>query len=62
MPKFVVHNFGCRASQADGAAIESMLERSGYTAVDESACAELVVLNTCTVTNTAKSAALAIEW
>jgi threonylcarbamoyladenosine tRNA methylthiotransferase MtaB len=53
MPKFVVHNFGCRASQADGAAIESMLERSGYTAVDESACAELVVLNTCTVTNTA---------
>ena len=29
MPKFVVHNFGCRASQADGAAIESMLARNG---------------------------------
>ena len=53
MPKFVVHNFGCRASQADGAAIESMLERRGYSAAESSASAEFVVLNTCTVTNTA---------
>jgi threonylcarbamoyladenosine tRNA methylthiotransferase MtaB len=53
MPKFVVHNFGCRASQADGAAIESLLERRGYSAADSNASAEFVVLNTCTVTNTA---------
>ncbi|HYP04820.1 MAG TPA: tRNA (N(6)-L-threonylcarbamoyladenosine(37)-C(2))-methylthiotransferase MtaB [Bryobacteraceae bacterium] len=55
MSKFVVHNFGCRASQADGAAIASMLERSGYSAALENApgSAQLVVLNTCTVTNAA---------
>jgi threonylcarbamoyladenosine tRNA methylthiotransferase MtaB len=53
MPKFVIHNFGCRASQADGAAIESMLARSGYCMSDEPASAEFVILNTCTVTNTA---------
>jgi threonylcarbamoyladenosine tRNA methylthiotransferase MtaB len=53
MPKFVVHNFGCRASQADGAAIESMLERGGYTASDTAGGADFVVLNTCTVTSAA---------
>src|SRR5438045_3256479 len=53
MPKFVVHNFGCRASQADGAAIETMLARSGHAAAEDSHDADVVVLNTCTVTNTA---------
>jgi threonylcarbamoyladenosine tRNA methylthiotransferase MtaB len=53
MPKFVIHNFGCRASQADGAAIESMLARSGYSTADDPASAEFIILNTCTVTNTA---------
>jgi threonylcarbamoyladenosine tRNA methylthiotransferase MtaB len=53
MPKFLLHNFGCRASQADGAAIESLLERNGYAPAETSASAEFVILNTCTVTNTA---------
>ena len=53
MPKFVVHNFGCRASQADGAAIETMLARSGHAAAEDSHDADVVVLNTCTVTDTA---------
>jgi threonylcarbamoyladenosine tRNA methylthiotransferase MtaB len=47
---FYVENFGCRATQADGAAIERqfrerVLERAGTPAE-----AEIVVLNTCTVT------------
>jgi threonylcarbamoyladenosine tRNA methylthiotransferase MtaB len=53
MPKFLLHNFGCRASQADGAAIETLLERSGYASTDTSSSADFVILNTCTVTNTA---------
>src|SRR6202030_1140168 len=46
---FHVHNFGCRALQADGAAIESALVSKGMcpAGVVE---ADLVVLNTCTVT------------
>src|SRR5512141_3247102 len=43
-------NFGCRATQADGAAIERQLRERGLERADEPAQAELVVLNTCTVT------------
>jgi threonylcarbamoyladenosine tRNA methylthiotransferase MtaB len=46
---FHVHNFGCRASQADGAALESALLAQGLAAAPASD-AQLVVLNTCTVT------------
>ncbi|MBI4907647.1 MAG: tRNA (N(6)-L-threonylcarbamoyladenosine(37)-C(2))-methylthiotransferase MtaB [Acidobacteria bacterium] len=53
MRRFVVHNFGCRAAQADGAAVEGLLRKQGLTSVATNAEAELVVLNTCTVTATA---------
>jgi threonylcarbamoyladenosine tRNA methylthiotransferase MtaB len=46
---FHVQNFGCRASQADGAALEGALSGDGWEAAAASQ-AELVVLNTCTVT------------
>ena len=49
LPRFFVQNFGCRAAQADGAALESALARDGHTSAS-SADAELVILNTCTVT------------
>ncbi|MGH9612521.1 MAG: tRNA (N(6)-L-threonylcarbamoyladenosine(37)-C(2))-methylthiotransferase MtaB, partial [Bryobacteraceae bacterium] len=52
MPTFHVHNFGCRASQADGAAIESALREQGWQSSDPCG-AELVVLNSCTVTDAA---------
>jgi threonylcarbamoyladenosine tRNA methylthiotransferase MtaB len=48
MPRFVVENFGCRASQADGAALEQSLRLCGYVRDGESP--DVVVLNTCTVT------------
>jgi threonylcarbamoyladenosine tRNA methylthiotransferase MtaB len=48
--RFHVHNFGCRASQADGAALEAALLERGLSAAACAAEAELVVLNSCTVT------------
>jgi threonylcarbamoyladenosine tRNA methylthiotransferase MtaB len=51
--KYFVQNFGCRATQADGAALESQLAAKGLEAAPERAGADLVVLNTCTVTSTA---------
>jgi threonylcarbamoyladenosine tRNA methylthiotransferase MtaB len=51
--KFFVQNFGCRATQADGAAIEALLAAKGLEAAEVRAGADLVVLNTCTVTSTA---------
>lgn len=43
-------SFGCRASQADGAALESALAAKGIAQTAEASAADLVVLNTCTVT------------
>lgn len=51
--KFHVQNFGCRASQADGAAIESLLGKQGLVRAGDHKSAEFVILNTCTVTATA---------
>ena len=45
-----MENFGCRATQADGAAIEQQLRAQGLARASISAEAEVVVLNTCTVT------------
>lgn len=48
-----VQSFGCRASQADGAALEQSLRESGFETVADAGRADLVVLNTCTVTHSA---------
>jgi len=50
VPGFFVENFGCRATQADGAALERQFEEQGLTRASTSAHASVVVLNTCTVT------------
>lgn len=50
MERVFVQSFGCRASQADGAGIEAAFEGRGLRCVSGAADADLVVLNTCTVT------------
>ncbi len=55
MAQFFVQNFGCRATQADGAALEAQLAARGLTASDDRKAADLVILNTCTVTAEADS-------
>ena len=52
VPTFHVENFGCRATQADGAALERQFESRGLARAS-AAHADLVILNTCTVTNSA---------
>src|SRR5438045_2012741 len=50
MDTFFVQNFGCRAEQADGAAIERQLIQRGLAPTDHRDQASVVVSNTCTVT------------
>ncbi len=57
MATFSIENFGCRATQADAAAIERQLRASGLARVGQHSRAEIVVLNTCTVTAAADSQA-----
>jgi threonylcarbamoyladenosine tRNA methylthiotransferase MtaB len=53
MASFYVENFGCRATQADGAAVERQFRERGLLRADHASAAEVVVLNTCTVTASA---------
>jgi threonylcarbamoyladenosine tRNA methylthiotransferase MtaB len=57
MTTFCIEQFGCRATQADAAAIERQLRDRGFAAVSESASADVVVVNTCTVTAAADAQA-----
>ena len=57
MARFYIQQFGCRATQADGAAIERQLLDRGCTAAPSPESADVVVLNTCTVTAAADAQA-----
>jgi threonylcarbamoyladenosine tRNA methylthiotransferase MtaB len=48
--RFYIENFGCRATQADGAALERQFLERGMERAGAAGDAEIVVLNTCTVT------------
>ena len=50
MATFFIEQFGCRATQADAAAIERQLLDRGYSASPDAGSADVVVVNTCTVT------------
>ena len=50
VPGYYVENFGCRATQADGAALERQFEEQGLARAANPKQASVVVLNTCTVT------------
>jgi threonylcarbamoyladenosine tRNA methylthiotransferase MtaB len=51
--RFYIENFGCRATQADGAELERQFLQRGMERAGAARDAEIVVLNTCTVTGSA---------
>ena len=50
VPGYHIENFGCRATQADGAALEQQFEEQGMARASTASKASVVVMNTCTVT------------
>jgi threonylcarbamoyladenosine tRNA methylthiotransferase MtaB len=48
--RFFVQSFGCRATQAESALLEQELRRHGLEAAADGRSADLIVVNTCTVT------------
>ncbi len=59
VPAYYVENFGCRATQADGAAIERDLLGRGFHVAATTDVPDMAVLNTCTVTAAADADARA---
>ena len=57
MATFSIENFGCRATEADATAIRHELLNSGLSLAADHDSADVVVLNTCTVTAAADSQA-----
>lgn len=57
MTTFFIENFGCRATEADAAALRSALLASELAMASDQMRADVVVLNTCTVTAAADSQA-----
>ena len=59
MSSFYVENFGCRATQADGAAIERQFRDQGLQRANAPGQAQWVIFNTCAVTAAAEQDARA---
>jgi threonylcarbamoyladenosine tRNA methylthiotransferase MtaB len=57
MAAFSIENFGCRATEADTSALRRALLETGLKLASEHASADVVVLNTCTVTAAADAQA-----
>jgi threonylcarbamoyladenosine tRNA methylthiotransferase MtaB len=57
MATFHIEQFGCRATQADAAAIERQLLERGCAPANNAAAADFVIVNTCTVTAAADAQA-----
>ncbi len=53
MKKFVVKTLGCKANFSDGQILEVRLSEKGYEPVQDLATADLVIVNSCTVTDEA---------
>jgi threonylcarbamoyladenosine tRNA methylthiotransferase MtaB len=57
VPTFSIENFGCRATDADAAALRRSLLASGMSILDNHQHSDFVILNSCTVTAAADSQA-----
>jgi len=53
MPTFSIENFGCRATEADAVAMRHAMLGDGWAPADANDSADVVILNTCTVTSAA---------
>lgn len=53
MKKAALHNLGCKVNAYETEAMQQMLEGAGYEIVDFHECADVYVINTCSVTNMA---------
>ncbi len=52
-----IHTHGCKLNQADSQSLVRQFREAGYTVVDPASSADIIVLNSCTVTATADSKA-----
>jgi len=55
---FFIQTFGCQMNENDSALIASLLEQQGYQRVDSAEQADIIIVNTCSVRESAENRAL----
>ena len=55
MTKIAFQTYGCRLNQSETSVVEHSFRTQGYTIVDIDSCPDIVVINTCTVTENGDS-------
>jgi ribosomal protein S12 methylthiotransferase len=58
MPDVALQNLGCAKNQIDGERILSLFRQAGYTVTDDSALADIIVVNTCAFIRDAQEEAI----
>ena len=53
MRRVAFHTLGCKVNTYETEAMQEMMKAAGYTIVDFEDCADVYVINTCSVTNVA---------
>ena len=56
--KFIIYNLGCKVNAYESNVMTEKLERAGFTLTDNLDDADIAIVNTCTVTNTADNKSL----
>ena len=57
-PRVYIRTYGCQMNVSDSATVESLLAEAGYRFVDEAESADVVLVNTCMIRETAEVRAL----
>lgn len=53
--KYLIQSFGCQMNERDAESLSGMLEDLGYSPTEDQAAADIIILNTCCVRETAES-------
>ena len=56
--KFYIYTLGCKVNTYESNVISELLEKENYSKVNDPKDADIVIVNTCTVTNTADNKSL----
>ena len=51
MKKFIIQTLGCKINQSESSDITRLLQSKGYHLTENIATADIIIINTCTVTN-----------
>lgn len=52
--KYIIHTYGCQGNEADSEMMSGILNNIGYTKIDDEKKADLIIINTCAVRETAE--------